>query len=109
MEYGNRIQSVSGYVTSAPAPVDIGNLPPLVCDGVGAAEQLLSAIQESISALEKRLDTVLRPVPPLGQSGPSTAASQPICSHLTGRLAILNEGFENANQRLRELTARIEA
>lgn len=77
-------------------------------DSITATEQLLTAVHEEITQLEKRLDTVLRPVPPQGESRMNAPTPAPVCSHVTGRLAILNEGFQGAIQRLRDITSRTE-
>ncbi len=113
MEYSGQHSVQGGYAghglqarTSAPVP-ESPESPSRIRDQVGNSEQALSAIQESISTLERRLDTVLSPVPPQGNTNvPATSA--PPCSHLTGRLEILNDGFANANRRLRDLAGRIE-
>lgn len=81
--------------------------PSKIRDGITTAEQFQSEINEHISLLEKRLDTVLRPVPPSGQ-GANVATPQPVCSHVTGRLNLLNEGLHGIVTRLRELRDRVE-
>lgn len=83
--------------------------PSRIRDAVMTTEQALSALHEMISLLERRLDTVLRPVPPAAQSNVAQGgATGPVCSHVTGRLNILNEGFIHAIGRLNELGGRIE-
>lgn len=77
-------------------------------DGVTQSEQFLSEIHECIDALEKRLETVLTPQPPMPAGGNAVQKSQPLASHLSGRMAILNEGFSHVSSRLRELCRRVE-
>lgn len=101
--YGN--QTASNYTVATDEQLES---PSRIRDGVGNTEQVLSAIQESISMLERRLDAVLRPVPPSTAAVGAANSPQGACSHLTGRLEILNDGFLNVNHRLRELMARIE-
>ncbi len=72
------------------------------------AEELLSGVHETISQLEKRLDTVLRPMPPTGQANQAGATIGPVCSHVAGRLNILNDGFRSAIARLQDIASRAE-
>lgn len=76
-------------------------------DGVTNAEQNLTSLHEAISRLERRLDTVLRPLPPSTTSAGKDSL-HPACSHVMGRLHILNEGLNGAIARLSELEGRIE-
>lgn len=77
-------------------------------DRISAAESWLSDLHMAVDNLEKRLDTVLAPVPP---ANPSTTAVQPPQrpqSHVQGRLEILNDGFAHLCARLNHLHLRIE-
>lgn len=108
MEYAQSNQAYRTAQTRAlEVPADSPGEASRIRDGITNAEQALSGIHEQIGLLEKRLDTVLRPIPPQGNTA-STATPQPICSHVTGRLNILNEGFAAAAERLRELRERVE-
>ena len=79
-----------------------------VRDAITAAEQFQSEIHEHITLLEKRVDTVLRPGPPQQAGAVGGNTPQPICSHVTGRLNLLNEGLHGIVLRLRELRERVE-
>jgi hypothetical protein len=110
MENWNHVkQPVSAYALGSNVPTpEPQESPSRIRDGISSSEQLLSAIHDAISSLEKRFDTVLRPMPPSTLSGANAGQSGPVGSHLTGRIAILNEGFQQALARLHELTARAE-
>ena len=112
MGYGNEPSAQSGNYNASRVvtafdskPNDVGTV---VRDGVTATEQLLSEVHDAISQLEARLETVLTPMPPAGGNTPGTVPTGPPVSHLAGRLAILNDGYRQAAQRLRVLTQRIE-
>lgn len=94
-----------GSSIQAPPPVES---PSRVRDEIGNAEQLLSSIHEAISSLDRRLDTVLKPEPPTAQGNSNPVQASPVCSHVTGRLNILNEGLVGAIGRLQGLAQRIE-
>ncbi len=110
MDYVNSAQGrTSTAYLGATTAVEPSESPSVIRNGVTNAEQLLSGIHESISLLEKRLDTVLRPVPPqvqATQNAPNTPT--PVCSHVTGRMNILNDGFSAAISRLQDLASRVE-
>ncbi len=76
-------------------------------DGICMTEQTLSELDEALNQLERRLDTVLTPVPP-STTGQAQAKNQQIGSHVKGRVDILNEGFSLAVQRIRHLMSRVE-
>jgi len=97
----------SSYAADARSATEVAPEPSPIRDGVTSAEQALSHIHEAISHLERRLETVLRPMPPQGQ-GTATDPPVPLCSHVMGRLHILNDGFNAAIARLQELTSRVE-
>lgn len=104
--------STTGYAGQAPA-VPIGHdveSASRIRDGITQAEQVLSNVHEAISAMEKRLDTVLTPAPPQLTANAATTAGRagPVLSHLGGRVSILNEGFDHAVARLRDLTRRLD-
>lgn len=107
--YSNSLaQSAVGYSPQAP-PATEAESTSRIRDGVSQSEQLLTAVHEIISMLEKRLDTVLQPVPPQPASNAGQAArTGPVASHLYGRLVILNEGYEHAVARLRDLIRRVD-
>ena len=109
MAYGeNQAALGNRYVVGAgTSPVDPVSASP-IRDGVTLAEEHLSGIMQAIGSLEKRLDTVLRPSPPSGVGLAEKAPPVPVCSHMMGRLRILNEGFFAAIERLRELESRVE-
>lgn len=114
MDYGKPATWAKGTTNSigAYSPSATADAPPTstpIRDGVSNAEQSLSELHGAIERLERRLDTVLRPVPPstLGSANPGTPVGPP-CSHVMGRLHILNEGFNGAIQRLNELMDRVE-
>ena len=79
-------------------------------DSITGAEQLLSDVHQSIDLLEKRLDTLLTPVAPTppAQINSRVAATGGPSSHVLGRMSILNEGYQHAITRMRELHNRIE-
>ncbi len=78
-------------------------------DGISQSEQLLSDMQGLIDTFEKRVETILRPVPPQGLGQAATpAAPQHPASHLRGRITIMNEGFSHVMSRLAGLMDRIE-
>jgi len=80
----------------------------VIRDGVSYAEQTLSEVHEAIAQLEKRLETVLQPVPPQVEVNRNAQPSGPAVSHLAGRLVILNDGYQQAARRLRDLIQRVE-
>jgi len=91
--------------TSAPAPVD--ESASAIRDAVTHAEALLSELHEAISALDRRLETVLTPAPPqTATNSPSKTGS--VGSHLRGRVLILNEGWQHAVERISQLRQRVE-
>lgn len=92
---------------TATAPTDSPPEIAKVRDGITSAEQLQSALADEVAALERRLESVLRPLPPQGQ-GSANPTPQPVCSHVVGRLSILNDGFVSLGARLRELRERVE-
>lgn len=78
-------------------------------DRICSAEQWLSDLHMAVDNLEKRLDTVLSPVPPqVPATTNQTAPVGPPKSHVQGRLEILNEGFNHLCMRLNHLHSRIE-
>lgn len=81
--------------------------PTAIRDRITGAESLMSDLHNAIDALEKRLDTVLIPVPPATGSGQGAGPSAPI-SHVRGRLELLNEGTSHAIQRLQQLAQRVD-
>lgn len=94
-----------------PAPVEAQSIEGAsrIRDGITRAEESLSALHETISSLEKRLDTVLEPQPPAPSGVANGANVLPRSgSHVHGRIVILNEGFDGAVSRLRDLMRRIE-
>jgi hypothetical protein len=117
MDYGNQVIGGLGQrAVYGAGPMDARTATEVptpdnsrIRDGVSAAEQALSALHEMISHLEKRLETVLSPMPsqPANVANAGTPTGPPR-SHVTGRLSILNEGFGHAIQRLNELGGRIE-
>lgn len=96
-----------GATAAIAMPVDLEESASRIRDGISAAEQELSQVHSAIDRLEKRLDTILTPVPPSTLSGNANKASQP-SSHVMGRIELLNEGFQHATSRLRALTLRVE-
>lgn len=102
--YGS--QQTGGYAAEAAPPVET---PSHIRDGLSNAEQLVSGVREMISALEKRLDTVLRPSAPTPNSTQaSEAKAGPVRSHVAGRIDILNDALTQAGHRLQELGGRVE-
>lgn len=111
MDYRATTQVASGYTGSVPLTQAVPTSSPensQIRDGVCQSESLLSEIHEALSALEKRLDTVLTPVPPSTASANGNVKQGPPSSHLHGRIGILNEGFLHAVQRIHALHGRIE-
>lgn len=100
---GQNRTSLAGNV-----PMDTAPISTPIRDGVTNAEQGLSALHEAISRLEKRLETVLRPLPPATNSANAGAPTGPPCSHVMGRLHILNDAMNGAVARIAELEGRIE-
>lgn len=109
MDYQNNAKestSPRGYYAG---PVDSVESGSRIRDGVSHSEQVLSGIHEAIVMLEKRLDTVLTPVPPASVSTASQNKQQmAVSSHLHGRMQILNEGYEDALRRIHALIGRVE-
>jgi hypothetical protein len=102
----NRAQTSGAGVGLAGTAIESSSV---IRDGVGYAEQTLSELHGTIDELTKRLETALSPIPPTPAAdtrGPQP--SGPPVSHLAGRLVILNDGYQQAVGRLRELTRRIE-
>lgn len=96
--YARQQDNVANEATSSP-----------IRDGIGYAEQTLSELHQTISHLEKRLETVLSPVPPtVASQGNKAGPTGPPASHVHGRLVILNEGYAQAVRRLRDLAQRVE-
>lgn len=96
--------SAAPYLGPKDPVVDSGSP---IRDSMSATEQILSDLHNTIDQLEKRLDTVLMPTPP--SSGTTTKAQdQPVTSHVRGRLLILNDGYNHATARLRDLMLRVE-
>lgn len=111
MEYANQAQgrglsypATTGYADKMPEPPES---PSRIRDGITNAEQYLSELHDAITAVENRFDTVLRPVGPTN-AAQGSATPQSVASHVTGRLTILNEGFQQAISRLREIANRAE-
>lgn len=84
-------------------------------DQVSFLEDQCKALHAGYDALEERLDTILRPVPPSVATGVSAARAgggvsdqMPPESHLIGRLRMLNDAFNALQQRFQHLHARIE-
>lgn len=90
----------------AKTPEDVS--PSRIRDGIGRTEDALSLVQGAITALESRLETVLSPQPPSPVGSAQVKTPAPQNSHVMGRIDILNEGFENAAVRLRDLARRVE-
>ncbi len=110
MDYSNRnyggIANTTAAVNAYSGPSEPESGSP-IRDCVGAAEQSLSELHNVIDGLEKRLDTVLTPMPPTG-AGTNATQPQPVTSHVRGRLIILNDGYQHATQRLHDLIRRVE-
>ncbi len=109
MDYPNYKQMAAAQQQSAyngPKDIEPESASP-IRDSVTASEQILSELHNVIDQFEKRLDTVLLPVPPQG-AGTSGAVPTPATSHVRGRLLILNEGYIHAAARLRDLIRRVE-
>lgn len=79
-----------------------------VRDAISLSERLSSEIHENIACLEKRLDTIVTPQPPVGPNTTNAKTPTPVHSHVMGRLAILNESLSEAANRLRALMNRVE-
>jgi hypothetical protein len=107
--YPSSTRSTAGlaYETKGPADPSVES-PSVIRDGVCYTEQTLSELHTAIDTLEKRLETALKPVPPQADSNRTPQPSGPPVSHLAGRLVILNEGYQQAVFRLRELARRVE-
>jgi hypothetical protein len=84
--------------------------PSVIRDGVSYTEQTLSELHTVIDVLAKRLEMALSPVPPstAAEGARGTGQSNQPVSHLAGRLMILNDGYQQAVGRLRELARRVE-
>lgn len=80
----------------------------IIREVLNSGDHTLGELHEAITYLEKRLDTILTPMPPTNAGSGTCAPNGPPASALTGRLALLNEGHRQAVQRLRDLMARIE-
>lgn len=100
--------AASGSFSSMPGvPVETIS-PSRIRDGITHSEEVLSAVHDAIAALEGRLETVLQPQPPSTVGNAAGKQAGPPASHVMGRIAILNDGFEAAVARLRDLARRIE-
>lgn len=112
MDYNKGVQLGSGYAgnlaqTSAVEALESASW---IRDATSQSEQLLSDLHEQLNRLEQRLDTVLTPSAPSPATTNSVAPKNPtpIGSHLRGRVAILNEGWQHAIERINQLRSRIE-
>lgn len=109
MAFGNG-GTVSGYSASSP----INSLPPpietpsKIRDGISYVEQQIAALHELIEAFERRLDTVLAPIPPSTTDGRGTNVSRQPMSHVQDRLATMSESLSSAKFRLSSLLDRVE-
>lgn len=95
------------HAISYAAPADAPESPSRIRDGIGDAEEALSAVHFAISALEKRLDTVVAPTAPDVRAEPP-AAPRAIASPLASRVEKLTSDLQAAVRRLAELTMRVE-
>jgi hypothetical protein len=106
MDYRNYGASVTTNVANVPTD-STGEANSRIRDYVTNAEQFVSGLHDTISHLEKRLDTVLRSVPPSTAKAP-TPTNAIAESHLGGRLNILNDTIKGAGERLVDLIQRVE-
>ncbi len=100
----NQIANMNNYAKQAePTPSSQAR------DRISSAEQWLSDLNNLVDGLEKRLDTILTPVPPstIGGTGGSPTPQQ-LKSHVVGRLDILCEGYSHLASRIQHLSNRIE-
>lgn len=81
--------------------------PSKIRDAVGSFEQLAGDLHKVLSRLESRLDTVLTPVPPPGQTATPESLT-PIASSLLARLYGANDTLSVAIQRVADLQQRVE-
>lgn len=88
-------------------PCDLDS-PSRIRDGISRTEELLGDIHNAIDVIERRLDVVLQPTPPLPGAPTGVTKALPLGSHFLGRVVGLNDGFDAAVQRLRSLTQRVE-
>lgn len=95
----------TGYASVAPQDVIS---PSRIRDGITHSEEALSSVHDAIGVLEARLETVLQPQPPSTVANAGAKPVGPPASHVMGRVLILNEGYELAAARLRDLARRIE-
>jgi hypothetical protein len=77
-------------------------------DRISSAEQWLSDLNNIVDGLEKRLDTILTPVPPSGVGNAASPTPTQPKSHVVGRLDILCEGYSHLASRIQHLSNRIE-
>jgi len=108
MNYTNGTSTMSSGLISAtksvPEPVSASR----IRDGITAIEETLSALHDAIGSLESRLETVLQPQPPSTAANASIRPASVPQSHVMGRVSILQEGFEAAINRVRDIAIRIE-
>lgn len=102
--------SPTSHLPSAPIHQPEAISPSRIRDGITRAEEILIAVHEAIGALELRLDTILQPQPPQAVSNAANSGkpSDPQCSRVMFRIDILNKGFDDATNRLRDMARRIE-
>lgn len=99
--YQNALTAVQGNRADTPES------PSRIRDAVSGIEERLSEVHQLISMLEKRFDTVLQSVPPSPAQTPPSS-NHAACSHIFGRLALLDEGFKQAADRMRDIAQRAE-
>jgi len=77
-------------------------------DGLGNLECYAQGIHDVIDALEKRLDTVLTPIPPMDASKAGNHDIRPMESHVMSRVVNIQETISNAITRLHGVINRVE-
>lgn len=102
-----------GYYQPQPSlsgPMDEDQSPSKIRDAFSVTEGAATNLHLAISELEKRIDTILSPAPPIAGNTITTGTTAPgiPSSHLHGRIADTNRGFQHAIDRLRDLRMRVE-
>lgn len=105
MSYAQAMNPVSSVNTlaSRPTPTESSSK---IRDAISATEQSVGELHDAITAIEKRLDTILTPVAP--EVGVTNGAGTTNTSHMHGRVVEMNLGFAHAIDRLRSIYQRVE-
>ena len=112
MAYGNggtqhERYPLSGAGVPLTQPSPAVDTPSKVRDGLTFIEAQASELHELISAVERRIETILTPLPPATDVN-QKQGGRPMMSHVFDRLTTLSETFTAAKMRLAALLDRVE-